>query len=64
MFTVWNRTMGAVLDEKYRPSCPGKQNKCQLEENGASKCVRGPLDLWAIWAINRVNTKTWFSGCV
>lgn len=53
--------MGAVLDEKYRPSRPRKQNKCQLEENGASKCVRGTLDLWAI---NTVNTKTWFSGCV
>lgn len=61
MFTVWNRTMGTVLDEKYRPSRPGKQNKCQLEENGVSKCVRGTLDLWAI---NTVNTKTWFSGCV
>lgn len=52
---------GAVLDEKYRLSCPGKQTKCQLEENSVSKCVQRTLDLWAI---NRVNTKTLFSGYV
>jgi hypothetical protein len=42
------------LKKKYRTSCPGKQSKCQLEENSFTKCVQGTLDLWAI---NRANTK-------